>query len=80
AAMEIQNDNQSVTAATTASNPTLASSSSTQCTITGRKSTSSVWEFATKSDDGKHATCKLCNYTCTSSNHSTSTIRHHLIQ
>ncbi|CAM4985041.1 unnamed protein product [Rotaria socialis] len=80
AAMEIQNDNQSVTAATTASNPTLASSSSTQCTITGRKSTSAVWEFATKSDDGKHATCKLCNYTCTSSNHSTSTIRHHLIQ
>ncbi|CAF4717864.1 unnamed protein product, partial [Rotaria magnacalcarata] len=42
AAMEIQNDNQSVTAATTASNPTLASSSSTQCTITGRKSTSTV--------------------------------------
>lgn len=47
---------------------------------TGRRITSNVWLYATKSDDGKSATCKICNFTCTTSAHSTSAIRHHLIR
>ncbi|CAF1130594.1 unnamed protein product [Rotaria magnacalcarata] len=86
ATVEMQNNNQPTTRATTTtttvSNPMLASSSSssTQCAITGRKSSSHVWQYAKKSDDGKCAMCKLCNYTCTSLSHSTSTMSYHLIR
>ncbi|CAF1686865.1 unnamed protein product [Rotaria magnacalcarata] len=46
---------------------------------TGRKRFSNVWLFATESDDGQKATCQLCNFTCSSKSHSTSTILNHLI-
>ncbi|CAF3435850.1 unnamed protein product, partial [Rotaria sp. Silwood2] len=45
----------------------------------GRKSTSNVWQYAKKSDDGKTAICLLCDYTCSIVSHSTSTILYHLI-
>ncbi|CAF3997905.1 unnamed protein product [Rotaria magnacalcarata] len=77
AATEVQSNGQS---ASTSADTAPSSSSSAQTTITGRKSSSEVWLYATKSDDGQLATCKLCNYTCTSSSHSTSTIRYHLIR
>ena len=70
------------------SNNTASSSSDTGSTSTsllpiniiGRKSTSTVWLYAIKSDDGKMATCRLCDYTCSVVDHSTSTIRYHLIR
>ncbi|CAF1458616.1 unnamed protein product [Adineta steineri] len=46
----------------------------------GRRSTSNVWRYATKSEDGKTATCHLCDFKCATSGHSTSTIRYHLIR
>ncbi|CAF1429377.1 unnamed protein product [Adineta steineri] len=48
--------------------------------ITGRKSCSKVWLWAIKSADGQSAACKLCDFTCTTADHSTSTIRYHLIK
>ncbi|CAF1166140.1 unnamed protein product [Rotaria magnacalcarata] len=78
AATEVQSNGQSVS--TSVDTTPSSSSSSAQTTITGRKSSSDVWFYATKSDDGQLPTCKLCNYTCTSSSHSTLTIRYHLIR
>ena len=46
----------------------------------GRKISSNVWLYAMKSDDNKQAVCRLCGFTCTTSSHSTSSIRHHLIR
>ncbi|CAF4421510.1 unnamed protein product, partial [Adineta steineri] len=48
--------------------------------ITGRKSCSKVWLWAIKSADGQSAACKLYDFTCTTADHSTSTIRYHLIR
>lgn len=54
--------------------------SSNALSTTGRKFSSKVWLYATKSDDGKTAMCNLCDYACSSKSHSTSTIRNHLIR
>lgn len=43
------------------------------------KNGSKVWLYAKKSDDGKQASCLLCNFICSCHSHSTSTIRQHLI-
>ncbi|CAF1545416.1 unnamed protein product [Adineta ricciae] len=45
-----------------------------------RRNVSNVWLYATKSEDGKTATCGICGFTCTTASHSTSTIRYHLIR
>jgi hypothetical protein len=47
--------------------------------INNRTTLSQVWLYAKKSDDSKTAACQLCDYVCSCSSHSTSTIRHHLI-
>lgn len=41
--------------------------------------TSKVWLYAKKSNDGKQASCTLCDFVCSCNSHSTSTIRQHLI-
>jgi hypothetical protein len=74
--------------ASSSNNNTTSSSDNTNSTltsslhnnITGRQSSSIVWQYAIKSHDGKTATCQLCDYTCTVGGHSTSTIRYHLIR
>ncbi|CAF2860814.1 unnamed protein product [Rotaria sp. Silwood2] len=81
------NNSNKITSSSNNSNTTTSSSSNTGSTstlllptnISGRKSTSKVWLYAIKSDDGKMASCLLCDYTCTIVDHSTSTIRYHLI-
>ena len=47
--------------------------------IVGRTLISKVWSYAKKSDDGRKALCLLCDFTCSCDDHSTSTIRRHLI-
>lgn len=47
--------------------------------IVGRSLVSKVWLYAKKSDDGQKAACSLCDFTCSCDDHSTSTIRRHLI-
>ncbi|CAF1348346.1 unnamed protein product, partial [Rotaria sordida] len=59
-------------------NPTTTTPSIRQ-KFPNRKS-SNVWLYATKSEDGKSATCNLCGYVCAVVCHSTSTIRYHLIR
>lgn len=45
----------------------------------GVKKGSEVWHYARKSQDGKQASCLLCDFVCSCHSHSTSTIRQHLI-
>jgi hypothetical protein len=54
--------------------------SSIPTNIIGRKSRSKVWLYAKKSEDNQSASCQLCDFTCSVVDHSTSTIRYHLIR
>ena len=56
-----------------------ATTSPNDLMFSSQKFSSNVWLYATKSDDGCIARCNLCDYTCSSKSHSTSTIRYHLI-
>lgn len=53
--------------------------SSNHSIIVGRSLVSKVWLYAKKADDGQKAFCSLCDFTCSCDDHSTSTIRRHLI-
>ncbi|CAF4397467.1 unnamed protein product [Rotaria sp. Silwood2] len=71
-------NNNITTQSSDTTNPT--TTSSIHQNFPNRKSQSSVWLYATKSEDGKSATCNLCGYACAVVSHSTSTIRYHLIR
>ncbi len=73
---QTSSDNHS--APSSSNNNILTSTASSDYFVT-RKSPSSVWKYAKKSDNGKIALCQLCNYSCAMKSHSTSTIRYHLI-
>jgi len=73
-----QHNNNSTTTTTNNNISTLTSTSNHY--PGGRKSTSDVWKYAKKLNDGTTAKCNICDFTCVMSAHSTSSIRYHLIR